>query len=69
MRQADVKPQERAALITYQLSRGGTITIGEVAEWCEVSTRTIYRDLCSIERVLPLRRGPNGEVFLESEES
>ena len=64
---ADVNPGERAALIAYRLTRGGTITATEIAERCGVSVRTARRDFVSIERVLPVRRGRDGSLALIQE--
>jgi len=68
MKQADVKPNERAAVITFKLATGGTVTTTEVAEWCQVSRRTAQRDILAIERVLPLGRDSQGGIFLVNRE-
>ncbi len=62
--QADVKPNERSALITYTLSNEGVMKASELAEICEVSVRTIYRDLQAIERIVPLARDGFGGIFI-----
>jgi len=61
-----VKPNERAAVITYRLSQGGTVTAAQVAEWCQVSLSTTYRDLRALERVIPLARDNRGGIFIVS---
>lgn len=57
---ADVRPVERAALLTARLMRGQGVTVEQAAELCEVSRWTAARDLSDMSRVLPIYRHRDG---------
>lgn len=52
----DMKPSERAVLITYRLLQGGQVTTREAAQMFGVSLRTAQRDLVTIALLLPVDR-------------
>lgn len=57
---ADVRPVERAALITEKLMTGRGLTTAEAAELCGVSQRTAQRDLSDMSRVIAIYRHDDG---------
>ena len=63
---ADVNKTERAVLITTRLLRGDAVSVRQLAHVCQVTPRTIYRDLVGVERLLPLKRDENGKISIQN---